>query len=98
MWYALFLRPLYWDLVPTHRSFTLKRTSKLLSRIKPTSPMKKMNPIKQRPPTIPTSRTRVKIPTLSNPVTNLTSLRVVTILGLKIKIDKLSSRSLFSPF
>jgi hypothetical protein len=49
--------------------------------------MKKMNPIKQRPQKIPTNRTRVKIPTLSNPVTNLTSLRVVTILGLKIKSD-----------
>jgi hypothetical protein len=73
--------------VLTPRSFTLRRTNKLLSQIKPTSPMKKMNPIKQRPQKIPTNRTRVKIPTLSNPVTNLTSLRVVTILGLKIKSD-----------
>jgi hypothetical protein len=35
--------------VPTHRSFTLKRTSKLLSRIKPTSPMKKMNSDAEQP-------------------------------------------------
>jgi len=49
--------------------------------------MKKMDPLKQRPPTIPTSRTRVKIPTPTNPVTNLTSLLIVTMLGLKIRID-----------
>jgi hypothetical protein len=67
--------------------FTLKRTNKLLSQIKPTSPMKKTNPIKQRPQTNPTTRTRVKIPTLSNPVTNLTSQRVVTMLGRKIKSE-----------
>jgi hypothetical protein len=72
--------------VLTPRSFTLSRTNKLLSQIKPTSLMKKTNPIKQRPQTIPTRRTRVKIPTLSNQVVNLTSLRVVT-MGRKIKSE-----------
>ena len=49
--------------------------------------MKKMNPIKQRPQTILPRRTRVKIPMLINQLTNPTSLWVVRMLGLKIKIN-----------
>jgi hypothetical protein len=49
------------------------------------------NPIKQLRQTLPIRLTRVKIPKLTNPVTNLTSLRIVKMLDLKIRIDKRGS-------